>query len=91
MAEGTLNENDQIAVLAATETLTKSGMFVTHIILTGTDAAASFVFTIGSTVLTIDTGSNDLSKVIPINRTIGYAKLTSGPTNCKLILFLRKG
>ncbi len=90
MAEGKLHEAEQIVELAATETLTRNGMRVSHILLTGTDAAASFVFILGNTTLTITTHANNPSLVIPINRSLNYLKLTSGPADCKLYAFLKK-
>ncbi len=89
MAEGILHEAEQIVELAATETLTKEHMRVSNIVLAGT-AAGSFVFTLGNTDLTITTGTNDLSKVIPINRSLNYLKLTSGPAGAALYAFLKK-
>jgi len=88
MAEGTYHTGDAIVTLVATETMTKE-IDVVHIILTGT-AAGSFVLVVGGVTLTITTGANDLSKIIPVNRTVNYLKLTSGPANAKLYALLKK-
>lgn len=89
MAEGIHSAGDGIVTLAATETMTKTNMKVSHIILSGT-AAGSFVLVIGGVTLTITTGANDLSKVIPVNRTVNFLELTSGPAGAVLYAFLEK-
>ncbi len=88
MPDGNVYEADGIVVLDATEDVTKK-MDIGHIVLSGT-AAGSFVFTLGNVPLTITTGANDLSKVVPVNRTVNYIKLTSGPTGAVLYAFLKK-
>lgn len=88
MAEGLINEADGVIKLVATEDVNKK-MSISHIVLTGT-AAGSFVFTIGGTEITITTGTADLSKVVPVGRTVNYAKLTSGPTAAILYVFLKR-
>lgn len=80
---------EQIAILAATDTLTKERMAVENIILTGT-AAGSFVLVLGNVTLTITTGANDLSKIVPVNRSLNYVALTSGPTGAAAIVMLEK-
>jgi hypothetical protein len=86
MAEGYISEGAGIAKLAATETLT--GKYtITSIILTGT-AAGSFVFDIDDVALTITTGTADLTKVIPMNKTVNRLELTSGPTGAAMIVFI---
>ena len=79
-------ESNGIIYLAAGEALEEDGLQLGDIILTGT-AAGSYVFTLGALVMTITTGANDLTKVLPINRMVGYLKLTSGPANAVLYAF----
>jgi len=88
MAAGKIHEGEGIIELAATEDCTRR-MKVTHIVLTGT-AAGAFVLTLGKTAITISTGANDFSKVIPVNRTLNYILLTSGPAGAALYAFLEK-
>ena len=84
------NRGDGIITCAATETQTfEKAEHITHIVLTGT-AAGTFVLIIGNTTLTVTTGADNLTLVIPIGRAVNYIKLTSGPTAAGLFAFLRK-
>ncbi len=88
MADADYFQGDGIAVFDAADELT--GDFpVNHIVLTGT-AAGSFVLVLGNVTLTITTGANDLCKVIPIDRTVHFLELTSGPTGAAMIVFMKK-
>ena len=89
MAEGIYYAGDGIVELATTETMTRNGMKVDHIILTGT-AAGSFAITIGEVTITVTTGTNDFTKQIDIRRTVGYLELVSAVTGAKLYAFLEK-
>lgn len=89
MAEGTYHAGDGIVELVTTETMTKDGMKVEHIILTGT-AAGSFAITIGEVTITVTTGTNDFTKLIDIRRTVGYLKLVSAVAGATLYAFLEK-
>jgi hypothetical protein len=89
MAEGIINEAEQIITLVPTDTITRARMAVTHIILTST-AAGSFVLELGNTAMTVTTGTGDLTKMLPVDRTLNYAKLTSGPVGATMYIFLEQ-
>jgi len=89
MADGVVYPADGIITFAAADSLLKERMAVENIVLTGT-AAGSFVMEIGNAPMTIVTGANDLTKVIPLNRSINYFKLTSGPAGAAAYLLLEK-
>lgn len=89
MAEAKYHAGDALVTLVPTETMTRE-LHIFHIVLTGT-AAGSFVFVIGKVTLTITTGANDLSKVIPVDRKVNFLELTSGPAGATLYAFLEKG
>lgn len=87
MAEGLFSTIDQIATLAATETMTRDNMYIKDIILNAT-AAGNFVMTIGETDMTFTTASPMFMITIPINRRVNFVELTSGPTNAKAYVML---
>lgn len=93
MANAKISEGDGIITFdtAADEIpfSAKRKMDISHIVLSST-TAGSFVIVLGNTTLTITTGTNDLSKVIPVNRTLNRIKLTSGPNGVKMYAFLKK-
>lgn len=64
--------------------------WVDQIVLTAT-AAGSFVFELDTTELTITTGANDLTKVIPINRPLTRIYMSAEPTNGELYAFMGAG
>ena len=87
MAVGTFNRHDQIIELSAGDDFTQDRMAIRDIILTGS-ASGAFVFTVGNTTMTVNTGTADLTKVIPINRSANYVGLTSGPTGAAAYVLL---
>lgn len=89
MAEGIYYPGDGIVKLVTTETMTRVGMKIDHIILTGT-AAGSFAITIGEVTITVTTGTNDFTKQIDIRRTVEYLELVSAVAGATLYAFLEK-
>jgi hypothetical protein len=83
-------EADQIIVLdTATDSITRPRMAVESIILRGTGAGI-FNITLGNAVLLINLTTTVLTMQIPINRTLNYARLNSGPTGAQMTLLLQQ-
>lgn len=89
MAAVEVYPGEQIAVLAATDALTKERMAVEFIVLHGT-AAGAFAFKLGNVSLSINNTATALSVVVPVNRSLNYIELTSGPTGAAMYVFLEQ-
>lgn len=87
MAAGTFYRQDQIIDLGAGDSISQERMAIQHIILTAT-ASGAFVLVVGNATMTINTGTADFTKVIPINRSANYVELASGPTGAAAYVLL---
>jgi hypothetical protein len=89
----------QIITMGAAESFTaqdtvgaavrSSTVTIDCLILTAT-AAGAFVLSIDGAAVTINISANELTKVLPISRTVHIIGLTSGPVGAALVVVLRQ-
>jgi hypothetical protein len=81
---------DQIIDLAAGDSVTEEGMVLEQIIFTAT-AAGAFTLVLGAFSVTINLGSNDLTKSIYFGgRRLNHIACTTAPTGGQMFVLLER-